>query len=40
MHSAYENWTREQLYDKARQVGIKGRSKMNRTQLKRALRSG
>jgi len=39
-HPAYENWTRKQLYEKARQVGIGGRSKMTKAQLKRALRSG
>lgn len=35
---AYEDWTRDQLYDKAREVGIDGRSRMNKTELKRALR--
>ena len=36
--SKYENWTYEQLYRKAQQVGIRGRSDMNKAQLKRALR--
>lgn len=31
-------WTRDQLYDKAREVGIDGRSRMNKSELKRALR--
>ncbi len=35
---AYEDWTREALYDKARQVGIEGRSKMAKHDLIRALR--
>src|SRR5881396_4165146 len=29
--------TRDQLYNEARQLGIKGRSKMNKTQLQRAV---
>lgn len=35
---AYEEWTRQELYDKARQVGIEGRSGMNKKQLISALR--
>lgn len=35
----YENWTRDQLYDQARKVGVSGRSNMNKAQLKRALRA-
>lgn len=34
----YEEWTRRQLYEKAQQVGISGRSNMTKAQLKRALR--
>lgn len=30
--------TKQQLYDRARQVGIEGRSRMNKRQLIRALR--
>ncbi len=29
--------TREQLYNEARQMGIEGRSKMNKQQLQRAV---
>ncbi len=29
--------TREQLYDEARQLGVRGRSKMNKAQLQRAV---
>jgi hypothetical protein len=35
---AYEEWTKEDLYDKAKQVGIDGRSKMTKTELIKALR--
>jgi hypothetical protein len=35
---AYEDWSREELYDKARQVGIEGRSRMRKGQLIDALR--
>ena len=34
----YENWTKQQLYEKASQVGIDGRSKMKKNELIRALR--
>jgi hypothetical protein len=34
----YEDWTREELYDKAKQVGIGGRARMNKAQLIEALR--
>lgn len=34
----YEDWSRDDLYAKARQVGIEGRSKMNKRQLVAALR--
>ena len=30
-------WTKEQLYRQAKSLGIKGRSKMNKGQLKAAL---
>ncbi len=36
---SYENWTKEELYDRAQQLDIDGRSGMNKTQLIRALRS-
>src|SRR5690606_32338022 len=35
----YEEWTKADLYDKARQVGIEGRSSMNKEQLIDALRN-
>ena len=36
-HSGPGGRTRDQLYNEARQRGIKGRSKMNKAQLERAL---
>ncbi|WP_108425370.1 Rho termination factor N-terminal domain-containing protein [Flagellimonas amoyensis] len=35
----YEEWTKEQLYDKAKTVGIENRSKMNKAELIYALRN-
>ncbi len=35
----YEEWTKAQLYDKAKQVGIDGRSKMDKGELIDALRN-
>jgi hypothetical protein len=35
----YEDWTKEELYDKAEDVGIEGRSKMDKKKLISALRS-
>ncbi|GAA0878830.1 Rho termination factor N-terminal domain-containing protein [Algoriphagus jejuensis] len=35
----YEDRTRRQLYDKAKQVGISGRSKMSKDELISALRN-
>jgi hypothetical protein len=35
----YEDWTKEDLYDKAKQVGIEGRSGMNKDELINALRN-
>ncbi len=37
--SKYEDQTKEQLQKKAAQVGIEGRSKMNKGELVRALRN-
>ncbi|HLV01792.1 MAG TPA: Rho termination factor N-terminal domain-containing protein [Acidobacteriota bacterium] len=34
----YEKWSKEDLYQKAKQVGIEGRSRMSKTQLIAALR--
>lgn len=36
----YEEWTREELYVKARKVGVDGRSSMTKGELIEALRSG
>jgi hypothetical protein len=35
----YEEWTVEELQDQAQKVGIDGRSKMNKEELIKALRS-
>ena len=35
----YEEWSKNDLYDKARDVGIDGRSKMSKSQLISALRN-
>lgn len=35
----YEEWTKEALYNQAKNVGIDGRSKMNKKELINALRS-
>ena len=36
---SYEKRTKQDLYDEAKKVGIEGRSKMNKEQLMKALRS-
>ena len=35
----YEDWSKSDLYDKAKQVGIEGRSKMGKKELISALRN-
>lgn len=35
---AYERWSKDQLYEKAREVGIEGRSGMTKDELISALR--
>ena len=35
----YEDWTKQQLMQRARQIGIDGRSKMSKAQLIKALRN-
>lgn len=35
----YEEWTKDELYDKAKDVGIDGRSDMDKGELIEALRS-
>lgn len=36
---SYEDWTKEELYDKAQDVGIEGRSDMSKDELIDALRN-
>lgn len=36
---AYEEWTKSDLYDRAQELGIEGRSSMSKQQLIKALRS-
>lgn len=36
---SYEDWSKDDLYQKAKQVGIEGRSQMNKQDLMRALRN-
>lgn len=35
----YDDWTKRALYNKAREVGIEGRSSMDKSELIRALRN-
>ena len=35
----YEEWTKDELYDKAKEVGIEGRSDMSKKELISALRN-
>ncbi len=35
----YEQWSKSELYDQAKNVGIKGRSKMDKKALIKALRN-
>jgi hypothetical protein len=37
--SPYEDWTKDKLYDRAREIGIEGRSGMDKSELIHALRS-
>lgn len=37
--SPYEDWTRKELYDKAKKIGIEGRSTMSKQELIDALRN-
>lgn len=37
---AYEDWTRDELYKKAKSVGIAGRASMRKHELIQALRRG
>ncbi|SDM61202.1 DUF7218 family protein [Kriegella aquimaris] len=35
----YEEWTKSELYSQAKNVGLEGRSKMNKSELMEALRN-
>lgn len=35
----YEEWTKDELYEKAREIGIEGRSKLDKEGLINALRN-
>ncbi|MCX7545741.1 DUF7218 family protein [Marinicella gelatinilytica] len=35
----YEQWTKDELYQQAKNIGIEGRSKMNKQDLIKALRN-
>jgi hypothetical protein len=35
----YEEWSKEDLYERAREIGIEGRSKMSKNELIHALRN-
>lgn len=37
--SPYEEWTKEDLYERAKEIGIDGRTNMNKKQLIDALRN-
>jgi hypothetical protein len=36
---SYDDWSKQDLYDKAKQVGIEGRSSMSKGELIKALRN-
>lgn len=38
-HKKYEKWTKKELYKKAQDVGIEGRSDMSKNELIEALRN-
>ncbi|WP_394907818.1 Rho termination factor [uncultured Mesonia sp.] len=37
--SPYEDWTKQELYERAQDIGIDGRSTMNKDELIKALRN-
>lgn len=37
---AYEDWTRDELYGRAQELGVEGRSTMSKSELIEALRRG
>ncbi|MQA96735.1 MAG: Rho termination factor [Streptosporangiales bacterium] len=36
---SYDDWSKQDLVERAREIGIKGRSKMNKSELVKALRN-
>ena len=38
-HGDYDDWTKDQLLERARQIGVKGRSSMSKSELISALRN-
>lgn len=38
-HPPYEEWTKDELHSKAQEVGIEGRSQMDKNELVHALRN-
>ncbi len=38
--AAYEDWSKEELYDRAQELEIEGRSDMDKDELIKALRNG
>ena len=39
-HASYEDWTKDELYERAQEIGIEGRSDMTKDELIKALRNG
>lgn len=38
-HEKYEEWTKDELYEKAKEIGIEGRSEMDKDELINSLRN-
>lgn len=38
--ASYEEWTKDELYDRARELDVEGRSSMSKDELIEALRNG
>ena len=39
-HKPYEDWTEDELYERAQEIGIEGRADMTKDELIKALRDG